>query len=715
MKLKLWLKWAGIFNIVFGILLFLYSRSTIIPVLFLVASGFYYQTYFSRGNIYQNKWSLIILGIINLLCNFISGIITLEIASLIKSDLKYEECLDNKSNKINILLQIGVVLILLSGIMIATNQSIIVPDIIKIIGLMLLSIVFFFLSYMSKKYLKLESSFKTYYILGMSFIVISFIGAYYYNLLGSISINGYNYLYFYPLLYILISICLGFVGKVINNRFCYYLSVLGVYVSLFSWFNALGLDIIINLLLITFSSSIINFIYNPSSYGIKVVRDTSKYISLALIPINMFLTVSNSFNYFSVILLLISTLNVFHLYLKEKTNILSIISIPTLLINSSLVAFMSDDLLKIEIVIFQVMVILFYNLIKFIKLDSFNKIFNKLFKIMFNISIIFTAFISLFIDSTAAVIVCSLMVLQNIIDIIKMEKHELYLEPFKSLLLAISALLIFNEGINVDFVFNLFILSIIELSLYLLIKHNGAKIIHYVMYLVLVGNIVLNPSDNLFLALISLISSLIPLGLSIIKKEDNKVALGFIFAFIVLSNANSVFININYLNYLFVFVALTLYAYINKNDLYKKYYALFASCLLLFSFTSLLDIKYVYLQCINLGIFSYLGAIISSLIKEKDSKDLFILLYSTFIILINMFTSEILIGVIICLITLLLIVYAFFNDFKKTKISAIILFVLNLIYMLRDFWADIPLAVYLLILGFILIGVVVVKEIKDNK
>ena len=128
-----------------------------------------------------------------------------------------------------------------------------------------------------------------------------------------------------------------------------------------------------------------------------------------------------------------------------------------------------------------------------------------------------------------------------------------------------------------------------------------------------------------------------------------------------------------------------------------------------------MDIKYVYLQCINLGIFSYLGAIISSLIKEKDSKDLFILLYSTFIILINMFTSEILIGVVICLITLLLIVYAFFNDFKKTKISAIILFILNLIYMLRDFWADIPLAIYLLILGLLLIGIVIFKEIKDNK
>jgi len=716
MKLKLWLKGAGIFNIVLGILLFLYSRSTIIPVLFLVSTGFYYQTYFERDNVFNNKWSLKVLGIINLFCNFISGIIVLEISGLIKKEENYSISVDKKSNKINILLQLGVVLILLSGIMIATNQSIIVSDIVKIIGLMLLSGIFFLLSFMSKKYLKIESSFKTYFILGMSFIVISFIGLYYYNLLGSISINSYNYLYFYPLLYILISICLYFVGKVIKNNLCYYLCVFGVYVCLFSWFNALGLNSIINLLLINVSSCLINFIYNPSSYGVKVVRDTSKYISLGLIPINMILSVCNPFNYCSVILLLlISTLNVFHLFVKEKNKVLSIISVPTLLINSSLVTFMSDDALKIEIVIYQIVVILLYNLIKFIRLDSINELFNKLIKILFNISIIATSFISLFVDSTAAIIVCSLMVLQNIIEIIKLEKHEFYMEPFKSLLLAISALLIFNEGRNVDFVFNLFLLSIIELALYLLIKKMSVKTIHYVLYLVLVGNIVLNPTDDLFLALITLISSLIPLGLNIIKKKDNKVALGFIFAFIVLANANSVFINIYYLNYLFVFVGLILYAYIFKNDLYKKYYALFASCLMLFSFTNIMSLDHIYLQCINLCIYTYLGGIISSLIKDNYSKDLFIMIYSIVIILANMFTSEILIGVTICLITLLLIIYSFLKNFKKVKVSAIILFILNLIYMLRDFWSDIPLAIYLLILGFILIGVVIFKEIKDNK
>lgn len=715
MKLKKWLKWAGIINIVLGVLMFLGSRSMIVPVLFLVASGFYYQTFFDRDNAFQNKWSLIILGVINIFCNFISGVIVLEIVNLIKKDESYDELTNKKNNKINVLLELGVVLVLLSGIMIATNQSIIIPDLIKILGLILLSIIFFFLSYLSKKYLKIESSFKTYFILGMSFIVISFIGLFYYNLLGSISINSYNYLYFYPLLFILISISLFIIGKVINNKICYYLTILCSYISLFSWFNALKISFINNIFVLTLLSSLINIVYTPSTEYIRLTRDTSKYISLGLIPINIITCICNEFNYISVLLLLITTLNVFHLYIKEKTNILSIISLPTMLVSSSLVAFMSDDLIKIEIVIFQVMIIIFYNLIKFIKLNTLNNLFNKLFKIMFNIVIIFTSFVSLFVDSTSAIIVCSLMVLQNVIEIIIGKKHELYLEPFKTLLLGISTLVIFNEGRNVDFVFNLFILSIIELILYLIIKEKCVKTIHYILYLILVGNIVLNTSDNLFLALITLFSSLLPLLLSMLNKDANNVALGFIFGFIILANQNSIFINIYYLNYLFVFIALILYAYNFKNDLYKKYYALFASCLILFSFVNIINIDYVYLQCINLGIFIYLGSIISSLIKDKNSKDLFVTLYSIIILLSNMFTEEILIGVIVCFISLILIIYGFIKDFKKIKISAIILFILNLIYMLRDFWSDIPLAIYLLILGLVLIAVVIIKEIKENK
>jgi len=715
MKLKRWLSFAGIFNIVLGIIMFLISRETFVPVIFLVLSGFYYKTYFDNENAYEKKWSLLILGIINLLFNFISGIITLEIYGLIKKDEIYLESVNKKQNKINVLLQLGIVLVLLSGIMIATNQTILIPNIFKILGLILLSVIFFFLSYLSKKYLKLESSFKTYFILGISFVVISFIGTYYYNLLGSISLNSYNYLYFYPLLFLLIGICAFITGKVLKFERSYYLTILSSFIVLFTWFNALGLNIVINLLIITLSVSLINCVYTPSCLAVKMTKDTSYYISLCLILINMFVVLFNKFDLSSTILCLITTLNVFHLFIKNSNNILSIISIPTLLVNTLLVVFMNDDKFSVELLIFQVVLILFYNLIRFIKLDSLNNLFKKLYKIFFNIAIILTSVVSLFIDSDASIMIVGLMVFQNIIGIILNEKDELYSEPFKTLLMGISLVISFNVGREVDFVFNLFILEIIELALYLLIKNKVVSTIHYVLYLVLIGNIVMNPSDNLFLSLIALISSIIPLILLIFKKDKNIVGLVFTLLFMIKSCSNQVFSNIYYLNYLFVFVLMIFYSYMVKNDKQKKYFALFASSILLLSFIDLITLNYSVLVSLEIIVYSYVGILIASFIDVKDSRDLFITLYFTIISLINIFNGELIINLVISVITILMIIFGFIKDFKKTKISAIILFILNLIYILKDFWKDIPLAIYLLVIGLLLIGVVIVKEIKENK
>jgi hypothetical protein len=232
------------------------------------------------------------------------------------------------------------------------------------------------------------------------------------------------------------------------------------------------------------------------------------------------------------------------------------------------------------------------------------------------------------------------MVFQNIIGIILNEKDELYLEPFKTLLMGISLVISFNVGREVDFVFNLFILEIIELALYLLIKNKVVSTIHYVMYLVLIGNIVMNPSDNLFLSLIALVSSIIPLILLIFKKDENNVGLVFILLFMIISCSNQVFSNIYYLNYLFVFVLMIFYSYIVKIDKQKKYLALFASSILLLSLINLLTLNYSVLVSLEIIVYSYVGVLIASLINVKDSRDLFITLYFT--VAVNQFSFTLL-------------------------------------------------------------------------
>ena len=61
-----------------------------------------------------------------------------------------------------------------------------------------------------------------------------------------------------------------------------------------------------------------------------------------------------------------------------------------------------------------------------------------------------------------------------------------------------------------------------------------------------------------------------------------------------------------------------------------------------------------------------------------------------------------------------MVLIGFIKDFKKLKITGIILFILNLLYQLKDYWNKIPLAIYLLVIGLILIGIVIIKELKEK-
>ena len=143
---------------------------------------------------------------------------------------------------------------------------------------------------------------------------------------------------------------------------------------------------------------------------------------------------------------------------------------------------MNSEILEIKIVIFQVMMIIFYNLINFVKLNEINRIIDKLSKVLFNIVFIVTSVISLYVDNTAALFVTSLMFLQNIIGLIVHKKEELFLEPIESLLFTVSLILMLNTKFELDIMFNLFILEVIQLILYIFIKNSLIKKIHYYLY-----------------------------------------------------------------------------------------------------------------------------------------------------------------------------------------------------------------------------------------
>ena len=131
------LKIAGTINLVIALLSYIFTSSIMYPILLTILSIIYFNyTTKTIKNIYNNKTLITILSLFNFFINPISGIIL-----LIGQDKLYQEYKDLKEKeetkqlssedkKISLLLNLGVGLVSLSGIiLISTNWNVITNEI----------------------------------------------------------------------------------------------------------------------------------------------------------------------------------------------------------------------------------------------------------------------------------------------------------------------------------------------------------------------------------------------------------------------------------------------------------------------------------------------------------------------------------------------------------------------------------------------------------
>ena len=103
------------------------------------------------------------------------------------SEVKVEK----EVKKLDILLKLGIAMVAVSGIMIATTSWDIITDFVKMILFIFIGIVFLGLSYFSDKKLKIKSTTITYWMLSMISFGLSVFMLGYYQFLGDwFSING---------------------------------------------------------------------------------------------------------------------------------------------------------------------------------------------------------------------------------------------------------------------------------------------------------------------------------------------------------------------------------------------------------------------------------------------------------------------------------------------------------------------------------------------
>ena len=191
---------ASVTNFIFASFFFLnffdgYSIFGIISIASLVLAGMYYQnlTKESLNEIKEQKRKLLLVALLTIIFNPLQTLLICIVVDeadkkspnkLRGSPKKEKVVIDPQIKKLDLLLKLGVTLVLTAGIIFTTQTYENIPDVVKVILILLLGLLFHGLSKFSEDTLKLEKTTNMYYLLGMSFIVLSYVSFGYYNVLN---------------------------------------------------------------------------------------------------------------------------------------------------------------------------------------------------------------------------------------------------------------------------------------------------------------------------------------------------------------------------------------------------------------------------------------------------------------------------------------------------------------------------------------------------
>lgn len=195
------------------------------------------------------------------------------------SEVKVEK----EVKKLDILLKLGIAMVAVSGIMIATTSWDIITDFVKMILFIFIGIVFLGLSYFSDKKLKIKSTTITYWMLSMISFGLSVFMLGYYQFLGDwFSINGEGNNIFMSVFVLIISLFSYITYKKFDLKSFLYGTFLGIVISLTLAINFISEDIELSLCVLTIILAAINFLPKTENKEFKFIKVFSMIASFVL-------------------------------------------------------------------------------------------------------------------------------------------------------------------------------------------------------------------------------------------------------------------------------------------------------------------------------------------------------------------------------------------------------------------------------------------------
>ena len=673
----------------------------------------------------KNKVSLIIISVISFLLNIPAAIfIILAIGELDTIQLERSNAppATSESKKIDLLLKLGLVMILISGILFATTTWEIISNLVKVIALVGMGAAFLGLSKFSEVKLRIPSTTKAYYILGLSFFLLTWVGVGYFGVISpwfSYTGEGKNLVYFITL--ILLGGFLYLVNYKFKEKEYLYMGHMSIYISFYHLLSLTGLGLLEISIILSLISFIINLIPNNKTIeSIKEINYTISWLFSTLVLTQCF----EANKYVVLIACIINLINLVYLGLTSKSNLNQVLSVivnySLLIIGTLKLNIVSDN----AILLFTVISV-FSLLMKYQKINQ-SKWLVSTSQIIYNIISTILLIILANYSEVKAFIIATIYLVINVINSLDLYKNneqiDMRYQPVVifSFYLALTAL--FNEkvvyvGEMLAFSFTTFTYAII----YHLTGKQSFKNYYFVVLLVMLGITYL---FNLIYGeiVVSLTTLLLMIYVYFTRKKEEKIPRILIYIAILLAvlstTANLAYYEVSWtiinVIQLVIFIALTI---LIKEETFKKINYI-SIVIPLYSLVHVINIAdNVQMVLSNFFWLYVLFLVIKFFISNKEAKDIVATIGLSVIIASIIFVTDILVGLYIGLLSIILIFTTFNSEhLKKLFYCNIVITMLNIVVQLWEFWTQIPFYLYLLLVGIALIAFVTYKELhkKDN-
>ena len=646
--------------------------------------------------------------------------------------------IDPNIRRIDIFLKLGVFMVLIAGLILATSNYEFIADPIKVLLLSFISLLFFGLTAVSALFIKIKSTTKSYLLIAFLFSIFAIVGTAYYELVGDwFAFNEDNFDVVLTTIFSINTIYMLIYDLVFKSRFA---KVFGsitfflVSIFLFILFDAEASTMLLVLSIFYF---LIHMICPRKGYfyGISVVGNYLFFIMAFIAYVGM------SFDTCVAVSAVITLLNTLLFTVKDKRKLFVVLNV----IASYMIAFATAMLFNNAIVRFDsitVALILFVYLYYYLVAKIFNlkndEIIFKANHIIGLLAALWVVTFNLSNDSITQLLSCFNLFIINLLNGIgsKTEFYD-YLRPITLIFVIIASLIVMN-----DYLFTItFGSALVIIAAFLLINHFierkvGIKAIAISLSTcVLFYTVLYNMSKYSYTtsdAIIQLFGLLVCYVLYLYSSFNNKNS-GYkvlrVFALIIyILLLSSLFLKTGLFNIpLYIgslicfFITLFNYALPFKNRFNKYFLAIYS----LIPFASFIGDVNLSSEVTGLIVNVYYIIALFMLIlplgkKQSLLKHVLFIIFVTFIIIIDIFASGIWLSIFAGVVSLSLIIYSLIQ--KKYTVAyfiiGVITTVLNLIWALKDVWSEVPLWLYLLLGGLLVIilcTVLLIKEVSKKQ